>query len=211
MEYTIDYLLDNFNTLPVEQHFEILAQLSIADKQLYRQRAFSMPSEVTEVDNQRAARSHNIAMENLSRTTDQYKEITRKAMETMGEEGLKSRAQKLLQTLGEEGLKARGQKIYNTLGKEGRKARSKKTVESMGKEGCRDRSFKAAQKLGEEGCRNRALNAAKTKALKLYNSLSDSEKLVHDNQYCPHCSKDIGIGYSKRKLGHINHCKKRPK
>jgi ribosomal protein S27AE len=227
MEYTLEYLNKNFGSLSIDEQDNILAQLSQKDQDRFWAQLYEpFPEEVLDPKfDLKLARSQNTRNINLARTKEQYQNIvekiaqqmrgeracirSKKAAETLGTEGCKNRVKKAMQTIGKEGFKARTKKAMQTIGKEGLKERAKKAIQTLGAQGCSERSSKIAKVLGEEGCKNRALKAAETTALKRYNSLSDSEKLIHDNRYCPHCGKGLGLGYRKRKLEHINNCKKK--
>jgi hypothetical protein len=200
MKYTIEYLLDNFDTLPVEQHFEILAHLSVADKQLYRQRAFSMPSEVTRVDNQRAARSHNITMANLSRTPEQYKYITRKAMETMGPDGIRERQRKIVEVRGHESYVKQGKDAAAKLGVKGRSARARKIAESKKVNGTFEKSIERASEV-------RILNKLKQR----HSNLPDDKKELYLTKRCPHCNYYVRTGLHQKKINHLLTCEAKAK
>jgi hypothetical protein len=230
MEYTVEYLFENFDKLTIEEQDTILLALPQQEQDRFWNMSFAKSSAISnpkKLNDLIVSEERSVLRSELNKqiSKEDYRKMARKAMETLGEEGLTARAKKRAENLGEENLKEISKKAMKTMGEEGLKARAKKYIENMGKEGLSIKAKKVAETLGKEGCRNRSLlresriskeakkqrtlNGHKTRKAneeKLLNEMSDTKKELYLIARCPKCDKYITKGLSHNKRQHLAQC-----
>jgi hypothetical protein len=231
MELTLQYLKDNLKVLSLQEKQQIITTLSDVEKEEFKTflkeglRA-PLPEEVLDPKfDLKLARSQNTRNMNLARTFKQRQNYSKKAMQTMGQEGLSARSKKIKQNLGVEGRKKLAKKRVETIGEKGfvkigekisetlklqgdlPSLRAIKRHEKLGVEGRKQLAQKRIQTLGKEGLKKAAQKSANTTMQKQLAKLNDEEKVFYMSTECPFCKTDISYRAPVKRLSHIRKCK----